>query len=115
MALDPHFGFLLTASELLATSLDFEATLTNTVHLVTSHLADICVVCLSDEAQSVKVACTSYDRTALPPLTRELLARYPHSTNKECGVLRVIQTGKPHYAPKLPTNSSRHSPRTTST
>jgi PAS domain S-box-containing protein len=87
--------FLAQASELLASSLDYEATLTRVARLAVPELADWCVVDVLDaEANVVRVAVECADRDK-EELARSLRDTYPVRPERPEGTSKVLRSGKP--------------------
>ncbi len=88
-------AFLAQASEVLASSLDYEQTLRNVARLAVPDIADWCAVDLIDahgEREPVAVAHVDPDRIKLA----EQLRRYaPERLDRGQGLGRVVRTGEP--------------------
>lgn len=97
-----HNEFLARASEVLASSLDYERTLRNVAELAVPEVVDWCAVDILDEdgkRQSVAVAHTDPDRVRL---ARELREYEPAELDPEQGLGRVFRTGQPLLYPEIP-------------
>jgi PAS domain S-box-containing protein len=88
--------FLAEASEVLASSLDYRATLSQVARLAVSRLADWCAVDIREEEPgtppSVVVVHVDPAKVALAEEFRE---KYPPDPNSDTGVDAVIRTGEP--------------------
>ncbi len=89
------------AGGLLASSLDYETTLSNFTRLVVNNLADWCIV-------RVVTAENGTDRTTVGhrdpqkiALAEELEQRFPPEPGIENAMARVIRTGKPEFYPEV--------------
>jgi PAS domain S-box-containing protein len=84
--------FLASASAELASSLDYEATLTNVARLAVPTLADWCAVQVLQDGQLRTLAVAHVD-PAKVELARGLQERYPPDMDAETGPPNVIRTG----------------------
>ncbi|WP_096586746.1 PAS domain S-box protein [Calothrix sp. NIES-2098] len=85
--------FLAEASGILASSLDYEITLTSLAQLIVPDLADWCIVDIVDENQSVRRVATAHADPAKQQLV-EQLKNYPPDLRQTEGVAEVIRSGK---------------------
>lgn len=92
--------FLVGASELLASSLDYERTLANVTRLAVQELADWCAVDILRDGRIERVAAAHRDRTK-DDLARQL-QRYPFAADAPGGAPRVIRTGQSILYPDVP-------------
>jgi PAS domain S-box-containing protein len=97
-----HVAFLAEASRLLATSLDYEATLERVAQLALPMLADYCIVDLVDDKGALqRVAVAHVDpRKAL--LAKELKDRYPLDPRWPEGIAKVLRSGQADIIPQIP-------------
>ncbi|HUR92087.1 MAG TPA: ATP-binding protein [Gemmatimonadaceae bacterium] len=86
-------AFLLEASELLTSSLDYEVTLGRVAELATRSIADWAVVDLVENGSVRRVAIAHKDPEKLK-LAHELQAAYPSDPSSATGVHHVIRTGE---------------------
>jgi PAS domain S-box-containing protein len=87
--------FLVEATTVLSSSLDYETTLASVAHLAVPDLADWCVVdiVMDDGAiRRVAVTCANPDRAALAD---EIRASYPPQLDRPEGTPKVLREGKP--------------------
>jgi len=95
-------SFLSRASEILASSLDYQETLRNVAWLAVPEIADWCAVDLIDEQgrrQQVVAAHRDPDKLALAERLRE----YEHpELDPSQGLGAVVRTGKPELYPDIP-------------
>ena len=94
--------FLSRASDILASSLDYEQTLANVAWLAVPEIADWCAVDLFDERgerQSVVAAHRDPDKVELARRLREL---EPDELDPERGLGLLMRTGEPLLYPSIP-------------
>jgi signal transduction histidine kinase/CheY-like chemotaxis protein len=92
-------AFLLEASTILASSLEYQDTLTRVARLAAERIADVCVIDLADaDGRSVPVDIAHSD-----PVKRELMCemrrRVVFSSDDKIGAAAVIRTGKSELYP----------------
>jgi len=93
--------FLAQASELLASSLDYEQTLRNVAQLAVPDVVDWCAVDLFDQdGDRVPVAVAHADPARLK-LAEELRAYEPEQLDPEQGLGLVLRTGQPVLYPEI--------------
>jgi signal transduction histidine kinase/CheY-like chemotaxis protein len=93
--------FIAEASEMLASSLDYETTLSNVAQLAVPRLADWCIVhMIEDDSKPQQLAAAHKDEMRLE-LLRELNHRYPSGLDTAHGYRRVVQTGEPELLPEI--------------
>ena len=94
-------AFLSQASELLAASLDYQATLNAVAQLVVPFLADWCLVdILSVDGRIEQVAVAHVD-PAKVPLAEELRRRFPPDWSRPHPITRALRTGLPEVEPSV--------------
>jgi PAS domain S-box-containing protein len=94
--------FLAQASEVLASSLDYEQTLRNVAQLAVPEVADWCAVDLvDDDGDRIKVAVAHVDPERLS-LAEELRAYEPERLDPEQGLGFVFRTGRSLLYPEIP-------------
>jgi PAS domain S-box-containing protein len=100
---DQHekLAFLAQASEELASSLDYEATLKKVAWLAVPRLADWCSISLQQDGylRTLAVAHTDPDKVAL---AQELQERYPADPADERGSYEVLRTGESLLVSEIP-------------
>ena len=101
-AAQQRLAFLASASEVLAASLDYEAALAETAHLVVPHLADWCAVDIVAEDQSIRNLEIAHVDPAKVELAHKLRRLYPIDPNASYGVPNVLRTGQPEIYPEIP-------------
>ncbi|MDQ6778866.1 MAG: PAS domain S-box protein [Actinomycetota bacterium] len=95
-------AFLAEASEVLASSLDYEQTLRNVAQLAVPEVADWCAVDLVDEnGDRIKVAVAHVDPERLS-LAEELRAYEPERLDPNQGLGYVFRTGESLLYPEIP-------------
>jgi PAS domain S-box-containing protein len=93
-------AFLAQASIELASSLDYEATLTRVARLAVPFLADWCMVDILDDQEIHRVAIAHQD-ASLAEVGWELHRRYPADLTQDKGVTRVLRTGESELLPLI--------------
>jgi PAS domain S-box-containing protein len=94
--------FLAEASELLASSLDYNHTLKQVAQLSVPGLADWCTIDMvgpNGEIERLGVAHEDPDKVRW---AHELQDRYPPDPDAPTGVPQVLRTGEPEFFPELP-------------
>jgi PAS domain S-box-containing protein len=86
--------FLAEASRLLASSLDYETTLSTVAHLAVPRLADWCAVDLLAEGGTLRRVAVAHPDPERVALAHALEARYPADPAAPHGVHAVIRTGR---------------------
>lgn len=96
-----RLAYIAEASEVLAGSLDLDATLQKLASITVPRIADWCAVDLieGDEIRSVAVAHVDPAKVESVHRLREL---YPPDPESETGVPNVIRTGEPELYPEIP-------------
>ena len=97
-----RLNFLVTASAVLASSLDYRATLKNVAHLAVSRLADWCVVYLLDDDGRLERLETAHADPEKEAAVEELNARYPLDPSRSQPILDVLRTGQPRLLAEIP-------------
>jgi signal transduction histidine kinase len=87
--------YLARASEILASSLDSQATFNELAHLVVPELADWCVIDTRTQHGGLTRVAVAHRNPEMVAYARELEARYPTDIDAPTGVPNVLRTGKP--------------------
>ena len=95
-----RLAFLAEASELLASSLDYEVTLERVARIAVPRVADWCTVQVVENGALTRVAVAHTD-PAMVELAHEYLARYPEKPREDRGLGRVLRTGEPEFLPAI--------------
>ncbi|MEO8194888.1 MAG: ATP-binding protein [Gemmatimonadales bacterium] len=95
-------GYLARATEVLASSLDYESTLSQLAHLIVPHFADWCAVNIVDDNGEPRQLAVAHVDPAKVKWADELNRRYPPDNNAATGVPQVLRTGKPELYPEIP-------------
>jgi PAS domain S-box-containing protein len=90
----------LEAGDVLASSLDFDATLRSVAELSISVLADWCAIDLVQEDGALHRLTVVHQDPAKVELANSLQERYP--PNEDSALHTVIRTGEPFYLPDIP-------------
>jgi PAS domain S-box-containing protein len=93
--------FIAEVSEMLASSLDYETTLTNVARLAVPRLADWCVVHIIEEDNDPQQLAAAHTDESKLELLRELNRRYPSGLDTAHGYRRVAQIGEPELIPEI--------------
>lgn len=93
--------FLSEASRVLATSLDYEATLDTVAHLAVPDFADACIVELADDQGNLRQVAEAHADPAQEALLREL-RRYPPQPGTDHPVLVALRFGSVALAEEFP-------------
>jgi PAS domain S-box-containing protein len=92
---EERIQFLAEASTLLASSLDYEATLADLARLLVPRLADYCIVDTLDEGGGLRQVVISHRNQQREELLREVRRRYPPEANQAHPVSEVLRSGEP--------------------
>jgi signal transduction histidine kinase len=87
--------FLAEASELLATSLEYEVTLSRVARLVIPRLADWSVVDTQEPDGSIRLLAAAHVDPSKEDLIHELRRRYPPDSLAPHGLSQVLRSGQP--------------------
>ena len=94
--------FLAEASELLASSLDYNHTLKQVAQLSVPGLADWCAIDMVGPDGEIERLGVAHEDPAKVRWAYELQDRYPPDPDAPTGVPQVLRTGKPEFFPELP-------------
>jgi PAS domain S-box-containing protein len=94
--------FLAEASEVLVSSLDYEATLKRIAGLVVPRLADWCAVDIVTDERTIRRLAVAHEDPAKVEMALEVERRYPQTLADREGVAKVIRTGEPEMYPNIP-------------
>lgn len=95
-----RLAFLAEASELLASSLEYEDTLQRVANLAVPRIADWCTVHVVEEGAPIRMAIAHTD-PAMIEFAHEYLARYPEKLREDRGLGKVLRTGEVEFIPSL--------------
>ncbi|HEX5315215.1 MAG TPA: histidine kinase dimerization/phospho-acceptor domain-containing protein, partial [Candidatus Kapabacteria bacterium] len=93
---------LTEASELLASSLDYERTLTRVAQLAVPSIADWCAVDIVNEKGEIDRLAVAHIDPKKIQFVHELEKKYPPDPHSATGVPKVIRTGKSDFYPDIP-------------
>jgi PAS domain S-box-containing protein len=93
--------FLLEASTLLASSLDYNTTLANVARLAVPGVSDWCAVDMLTESGSVRRLAVAHVNPEKVRWAYELEKRYPVDMSAESGLPHVLRTGKAEFYPEV--------------
>jgi PAS domain S-box-containing protein len=88
-------AFLARASQLLTSSLDYEATLRRLARLAVPELADMCLVDIVDDDGAIQRLAVAHADPAEEARMARLLGRYPPRPDAAYGPPAVLRTGRP--------------------
>ncbi|MBW4678548.1 MAG: PAS domain S-box protein [Microcoleus vaginatus WJT46-NPBG5] len=94
--------FLSEASTLLASSLDYETTLSRVARLAVPTLADYCVVDIAETNEVFRRVAVVHPNPIKEQLVRDIEQRYPTGPNGENPIARVLRTGESQLYPQMP-------------
>ncbi|HEX5577304.1 MAG TPA: ATP-binding protein, partial [Gemmatimonadaceae bacterium] len=94
--------YLSRASELLASSLDYEQTLSEVARLIVPEFADWCSVSILDDGGEPRQLALAHVDPDKVKWAIELNKRYPPDKRADTGVPQVIRSGKPEIYPDIP-------------
>ena len=101
-AAEARSAFLSEAAGVLASSLDYEATLSSVARLAVPRMADWCAVDLADDFWAGKSsAIVAHADPARLERARELQRLLPSERHSRSGVPEVLRTGRPELYPEL--------------
>jgi signal transduction histidine kinase/PAS domain-containing protein len=95
-------SYLTQASNLLASSFDYESTLQEIAKLIVPHFADWCGVNILDEGGEPRQLAVAHVDPEKVKWAIELNRRYPPDMNASTGIGEVIRSGKPELYPEIP-------------
>jgi signal transduction histidine kinase/CheY-like chemotaxis protein len=95
-------NFLASASKLLASSLDYQATLTSIARLAVPFVGDWCAVHIHEADGSFRAVAIEHVNSPKAELLRELERRYPIQPDAPYGVALVTRTGRPELIAEIP-------------
>ncbi|HEY0408411.1 MAG TPA: PAS domain S-box protein, partial [Pyrinomonadaceae bacterium] len=95
-------AFLAEASALLASSLDYETTLTSVARLAVPHIADWCSVHIVERDGTLMPLAVAHVDSSKTALAEELQRRYPGDPTETRGPAQVIRTGRSELYTDIP-------------
>jgi PAS domain S-box-containing protein len=101
-ALRERMTFLAEASELLASSLDYNHTLRQLAQLSVPGLADWCTIDMVGPNGEIERLAVAHEDPEKVRWAYELQDRYPPDPDAPTGVPQVLRTGQPEFFPELP-------------
>lgn len=93
--------FLAEASEILAASLDYEASLPRVARLAVPYLADGCVIDVVGADQSIRRVAVAAADSSKEALGWELMRRYPLQPGSPHPILHVLESGQSTIWPEI--------------
>ena len=101
-ALRERMTFLAEASELLASSLDYNRTLARLARLCVPGLADWCAIDILGPNGEIERLAVAHQDPEKVRWAHELQERYPPDAEAPRGVANVLRTGEPEFLPSFP-------------
>lgn len=108
---EDNLRFLVDASRILASSLDYETTFTSLARRVVPHLADCCIIDVVEEDGSVNQLAIAHVDPARIETVREIRRCHPIDPNSAIGVPKVLRTGQPEIYPIITQAQLTEDPR----
>ncbi len=99
---DRERAFLAEASDLLASSLDYDATLSSVTHLAVQAMADWCAVDELAPNGTIRRIAVAHPDPRKVEFARQLQERYPPDPDAPQGVHQVLRTGKAEFMSEIP-------------
>jgi PAS domain S-box-containing protein len=96
-----RISFLVEASTELASSLDYETTLTRVARISVPQIADWCNVDIVDENGDVQRVALAHADPAKEAMAYDYLRRFPARPNSDAGVNLVMRTLEPILVPRI--------------
>jgi PAS domain S-box-containing protein len=97
-----RLSFIAEASELLASSLDYEQTLRRVARLAVPRLADWCAIDMVGPGGEIQRLAVAHEDPDKVKWAHELQERYPPDPDAPHGVSQVIRSGKAEFLAELP-------------
>ena len=88
------------ASQVLASSLDYQATIATVARLAVPNFADWCAVDVLEDGELKRLALEHVDPAKLHR-AREIAEQFPPSRDGATGVTKVIRSGEPEFLPNI--------------
>jgi signal transduction histidine kinase/transcriptional regulator with GAF, ATPase, and Fis domain len=101
-SLRKRMAFLAEASELLASSLDYNRTLRQLARLCVPALADWCAIDVLGPNGEIERLAVAHEDPEKVRWARELQERYPPNPESPRGVAQVLRSGEPEFWPEIP-------------
>jgi signal transduction histidine kinase/PAS domain-containing protein/ActR/RegA family two-component response regulator len=101
LASERRAGFLANASAALASSLDYEETLSTVAHLAVPEIADWCAVDIAEGETLKRLAIAHQDPTKID-LARRFHERYPPDPASPYGIAEAMRTARPILMSNIP-------------
>jgi PAS domain S-box-containing protein len=93
--------FLTDAAEVLASSLDYETTLTSVARLIVPRMADWCSVYMAEAGGALRQLAVAHADPDKVIWAKELAKRYPPDPNDPGGMPAVVRTGEPYIVTEV--------------
>jgi PAS domain S-box-containing protein len=99
---EESFAFLAEVSRVLASSLNYEATLENVARLTLPHIADWCAVDILEADGRIRPLAIAHRDQARVERVSDLRRRYPPDPNRPSPLIKVLSTGRAELAAEIP-------------
>ncbi|MBV8206654.1 MAG: PAS domain-containing protein [Acidobacteria bacterium] len=93
--------FLAAASQLLGSSLEYEATLAALARAAVPHIADACIIDVLENDGSLRRLVVEHPNSEKAKAAAEVGEHYQGSVQGEHALGRVVRTGKPEFYPQI--------------
>ena len=97
-----RLSFVAEASELLSSSLAYDATLAGLARLAVPRLADWCAIDMAGPEGQIERLAVAHEDPEKVKWAYELQERYPPNPDDAHGVPYVLRTGQPEFLPEIP-------------
>ena len=106
-AAQQRLAFLAEASNVLAGSLDYQATFESLARLAVPKLGDFCIIDVAEESGALRQVAVAHRDPEEEGKLRQLSEHYPENWDLKHAATHVIQTGKPQVSGELTTDALR--------
>jgi PAS domain S-box-containing protein len=102
-AVRDRLAFLSEVTAILGSSLDYERTLDNAVHLALPRLGDYCTVLVQDDTGAMKLVACGHVNRDREPLIRSIAHRFVEETTEDVPTFsaEVVRTGQPRLVRRV--------------
>ena len=94
--------FLAEAGRILASSLDYDTTITNVARLAVPRVGDWCGVDIAEDDGTVRPVVVAHVDPEKVEWAKQMRERYPPDPAEDQGVYRVLRTGQSELYPEIP-------------
>jgi PAS domain S-box-containing protein len=97
-----RLALLAEAGDLLARSLEYEATVVNVAHAIVPEFADWCIAYLVEDSGAIRPLVVAHADSEREAWAQEFAERYPIDRNETTGPAEVIRSGQAALTPVIP-------------